>query len=80
MGREILLRAVAVLFWAALVFTLAFARWRLIEVLQLMPALHRDAELGDWIADCMAAAVTLGAVKFLHKIASSRITAHSSDV
>lgn len=33
----------------------------LIEVLQLIPALHRDAEFADWLADCSAslAALTL---------------------
>lgn len=31
----------------------------LIEVLQMIPALHRDAELGDWVADCLASLVAL---------------------
>jgi len=26
----------------------------LIEVLQMIPALHRDADVKDWIADCLA--------------------------
>lgn len=31
----------------------------LIEVLQMIPALHRDAELGDWVADCAASSAVL---------------------
>ena len=31
----------------------------LIEILQAIPALHRDASLWDWIADCAATAVVL---------------------
>lgn len=31
----------------------------LIEVLQMIPSLHRDAELGDWVADCVASLVAL---------------------
>lgn len=31
----------------------------LIEVLQMVPALRRDADLGDWLADCAAIAVVL---------------------
>lgn len=31
----------------------------LIESVQMIPALHRDAELGDWIADISAVAVSL---------------------
>ena len=31
----------------------------LIEVLQMIPALRRDAEFADWVADCMAIAVML---------------------
>ena len=31
----------------------------LIEILQMIPALHRDAQLGDWIADCAASLVVL---------------------
>lgn len=30
----------------------------LIEILQLIPALHRDAEVMDWVADCVAIFVT----------------------
>jgi hypothetical protein len=102
-----LLRALAVLFWLALVVTLvmallprppvaalglndklqhmaafavlsllawlAFPRQRLrvlflalaaigglIEILQMIPALHRDADVKDWIADCIAIAAVLG--------------------
>lgn len=72
--------------------SLAFPRWRVIElfvamaalgasieVLQMIPALGRDAELADWIADCVAVAVTLATVKFARKIAGTRITAHSNN-
>lgn len=31
----------------------------LIEVAQSIPALHRDCEIGDWLADTLAIAVTL---------------------
>lgn len=31
----------------------------LIEVLQMIPVLHRDAEFADWVVDCAAIAVTL---------------------
>jgi VanZ family protein len=34
-----------------------------IEVFQMVPALHRDAELLDWLADMTAAAVALGLVR-----------------
>ena len=30
-----------------------------IELLQLMPQLHREAELKDWLADCMASGAAL---------------------
>jgi hypothetical protein len=60
--------------FAALTFlaTLGFPRLRLrvifvwmaalglaIEVLQMVPALHRDAQTSDWLADCAATAATL---------------------
>lgn len=31
-----------------------------IEVLQMIPALHRDAEFTDWLADCVAILGVLG--------------------
>lgn len=31
----------------------------LIEVLQMIPALHRDADVYDWLADCAAIAAVL---------------------
>ena len=34
-----------------------------IELFQAIPALHRDAEMLDWLADMAAAAVTLGVVR-----------------
>ena len=39
-----------------------------IEVLQMIPTLHRDAQASDWLADCAATAVTLllcGALRWL---------------
>lgn len=40
-----------------------------IEVLQMIPALGRDAEFADWVTDCVAVAITLGIVTALRKIA-----------
>jgi VanZ family protein len=34
-----------------------------IELFQAIPALHRDAELGDWLADMAATVVALGVVR-----------------
>jgi len=40
-----------------------------IEVFQAIPALHRDAEWLDWIADMAAAAVAIGAARlFLRRL------------
>jgi len=36
-----------------------------IELFQMIPALHRDAELLDWIADMAAAALSLALVRSL---------------
>lgn len=39
-----------------------------IEVLQMIPILHRDAQAADWLADCAATAATLllcGALRWL---------------
>jgi VanZ family protein len=41
-----------------------------IEVLQMIPTLHRNAEVSDWLADCAASAVTLllcGALRWLSR-------------
>lgn len=35
-----------------------------IEMVQAIPALHRDAELADWIADALAAALAIGVTRF----------------
>lgn len=32
----------------------------IIEILQMIPAFHRDAELSDWLADCAAILAALG--------------------
>ncbi|WP_254912864.1 VanZ family protein [Novosphingobium sp. B 225] len=31
-----------------------------IEILQMIPVLHRDAEFADWLADCFAIALVMG--------------------
>lgn len=41
----------------------------MIEILQMIPSLHRDAELLDWFADCAASAAVLlvcGVVRLLY--------------
>ena len=39
----------------------------LIEVVQTIPALHRDGDYVDWIADTLAAAVVLGVAALLRR-------------
>ena len=39
----------------------------LIEFIQMIPSLHRDAELADWIADTFAAAVILAMTALLRR-------------
>ena len=39
----------------------------LIEFVQMIPALHRDGDVLDWIADTAAAAVILVALQFLRR-------------
>lgn len=42
----------------------------LIELIQLIPSLGRDADWSDWLADCISTAVVLTAVRFrgrMHK-------------
>lgn len=56
----------------------ATKRWRLfvslaalgalIEALQAIPMLHRDASLLDWLADCGAVAITMGLMAFVGKL------------
>lgn len=41
------------------IFVAMAALGAIIEVLQLIPSLHRDAELADWFADCAASATVL---------------------
>ena len=38
-----------------------------IELLQMIPALHRDAQLGDWIADTIAALTVLAILAIARK-------------
>ena len=44
----------------------------LIEVIQMIPALHRDAQLTDLVADVAAAAAILGAVRIFRRGPSAR--------
>ncbi len=56
----------------------ATKRWRLlvslaflgalIEALQAIPMLHRDASLLDWLADCGAVAIIMGLMTFVGKV------------
>lgn len=53
-------------------FTVLALLGGLIEVLQMIPALHRNADLKDWLADCVAVIAVLltwelGAVLFKSK-------------
>lgn len=43
----------------------------LIEVLQSIPALHRDCDIRDWIADTLAIAVVLALVKTIRRSAAA---------
>ena len=40
----------------------------LIEVTQMIPVLHRDAELSDWLADTLAVTVVLVAVRLFLRL------------
>ena len=42
-----------------------------IEIVQLIPALHRDADVKDWIADTLAVALTLVVVHVLVRLRRS---------
>src|SRR4051794_16269422 len=43
-----------------------------IEVVQSMPALHRDCDIKDWIADTAAIAVTLAIVAGIRRLRATR--------
>lgn len=43
-----------------------------IEVLQMIPALGRDAELADWIADCVASLAVLLLFQGVRRIVAER--------
>ena len=43
-----------------------------IEVLQMIPALVRDAEVGDWIADCVASLAVLLLFQGVRRIVAGR--------
>lgn len=40
-----------------------------IELLQMIPAFHRDAELSDWLADCVAIIAALGLSALVRRLA-----------
>lgn len=40
-----------------------------IELLQMIPALHRDAEVSDWLADCVAVLAALAVSALVRRIA-----------
>ena len=44
----------------------------IIEVVQSIPALHRDCDIKDWIADTIAIAVTLAVVAGLRRMRGRR--------
>ena len=63
------LGAIAAAAWrdrsVAVLFAMLAAFGGSIEVLQMIPALHRDAELLDWIADMTAALVSISIVRLV---------------
>ncbi len=44
----------------------------LIELIQMIPALNRDAELADWLADTLAAALVLALAALVRRRIASR--------
>lgn len=44
-----------------------------IELLQLLPALHRSSDGMDWLVDCAAIALVFGAAMVLRRMASVRL-------
>lgn len=56
--------------WKILAALSAFGT--LIEAVQAIPALHRDASLLDWLADTAAIAVTLGLAPLARRMARCR--------
>lgn len=50
----------------------------LIELIQLVPGLHRDGDPVDWVADTIATAVALGIAKSLRAIRATRRLTHSN--
>jgi hypothetical protein len=48
----------------------------LIEVLQMIPALHRDADFADWVADCGASLLVLTLCQGIRWIAAGRRSGH----
>ena len=45
----------------------------LIEVLQSIPSLHRDCDIGDWIADTIAIAVVVAIIALVRQSRPPRI-------
>jgi hypothetical protein len=57
--------------WRLFVSLAAFGA--LIELVQTIPALHRDASVIDWLADCGAVAITLSLMAAVGKVAGNRL-------
>jgi len=57
--------------WKILAALAAFGA--LIEAVQIVPALRRDASLLDWLADAAAIAVTLGLLTLVQKMSARRV-------
>lgn len=52
----------------AITFAILAAFGALIEIVQSIPALHRDASVVDWIVDCLAVAATLGILMIANRL------------
>ncbi|MCT2558364.1 hypothetical protein N0B51_05160 [Tsuneonella sp. YG55] len=50
---------------AVLIFAMLAAFGGLIEIVQAIPALHADAQWGDWLADMAAAIVALATTRLI---------------
>lgn len=50
----------------------------LIELVQTIPPLHRDASVLDWLADCGAVAVVMGIMALASKVADAGVRDHST--
>lgn len=52
--------------WRIVGFTVAFGA--LIEVLQGLPAIHRDSDVRDWIADCVGVAAAYLVFRLMQRV------------